>query len=56
MYTDKTMEMVKKIRNGESVKCPSCEKGIVRPIGSRESALIFSCDNCNKSLHLTKRL
>lgn len=27
MYIDKTMEIVKRIRNGEKVQCPLCKKG-----------------------------
>lgn len=52
MYIDKTLEMVKKLRKGEDVSCPSCKKGIIRPCGDKESTAVFQCDNCKKSLHV----
>ena len=56
MYIDKTMEIVKRIRNGEKVQCPLCKKGQIQPIGDRQYTTIFSCDNSKKTLHLNKRI
>lgn len=41
MYIDKTMEIVKRIRNGEKVQCPLCKKGQIQPIGDRQYTTIF---------------
>lgn len=56
MYIDKTMEIVKRIRNGEKVQCPLCKKGRYSQLEIGNTQPFFSCDNCKKTLHLNKRI
>lgn len=38
-------EMLKKLRNGEEVVCPDCQKGIIRTPYDPKISHYFECDN-----------
>lgn len=41
-------ELMKKMRTGEKVSCPLCEKGVMIPIGDYKSTHCFVCSKCKK--------
>lgn len=45
-------EMMKKLRNGETVTCDACGKGFLNPIGNYKSTHCFVCDSCGAKLNL----
>ena len=45
-------EMIKKLRNGEKVTCPHCEKGIMIPTGNHKTTHGFHCDHCKERLKI----
>ena len=43
-------DIVKRLRKGESVKCPLCEKGVLEPIGNYKTTYAFKCSECGERL------
>lgn len=43
-------EILKRLKNGEKVVCPACNKGILIPIGTDNAtkAHSFKCDKCSE--------
>lgn len=54
MVVPKTVERIEKMRKGEKIKCPKCEKGFIAAVGEPENAYIFKCDECGTSMVMTK--
>lgn len=50
---DKSLERIEKMRNGEKIKCPRCEKGYISAIGDPKKTKTFRCDNCQTGISLT---
>lgn len=50
MEMPKGLEMLKKLRDGESVTCPKCNKGIVIPKGDCKITKVFHCEKCDYSV------
>jgi uncharacterized protein (DUF983 family) len=46
-------ENVKKMRNGEKIKCPRCENGYIAAVGNPKIANVFKCDTCKTGMTLT---
>lgn len=46
-------ERIEKMRNGEKIKCPRCEKGYISAIGEPENTKTFRCDTCQIGITLT---
>ena len=46
-------ERIKKMRNGEKIKCPRCEKGYISAVGEPEKTNVFRCDTCETGISLT---
>lgn len=44
--------MLKKLRKGEKVVCPLCEKGFLVTSGDYKTTHGFHCTNCNKKLNI----
>lgn len=44
----KDEDLFVRLHKGEPVKCPSCKKGIIRPMsdGPIEQVFSFECDEC----------
>lgn len=45
-------ELFKKMRKGEKVECPLCEKGIMLPVGDYKTTHCFTCSNCEKKWNI----
>ena len=45
-------EMLKKLRNGEKVTCPLCNKGTMVPTGNHKTTRGFECSSCKKKLNI----
>lgn len=45
-------EMVKKLRNGETVTCDACGKGSLKPVGDCKITHCFVCDSCGAKLNM----
>lgn len=43
-------DIVKRLRNGEVVKCPLCEKGKLEPVGDYRTTYAFRCSGCGERL------
>lgn len=46
-------DMVKRLRKGEAVKCPLCEKGVLEPVGDYQTTYAFKCSECGERLHMS---
>ena len=44
---------VKKMRNGEKIKCPKCEDGYFSAVGDPQKPNVFRCDVCEAAIVLT---
>lgn len=44
---------IEKMRNGEKLKCPKCEKGFISAIGEPKTTNVFRCDSCKTGMTLT---
>lgn len=44
---------IEKMRNGEKIKCPSCQDGYIAAVGNPKTTNVFSCDTCKVSMVLT---
>lgn len=42
---------VKKLRNGEDVKCPECKEGILRTPYDPKTTHSFKCDKCGMRIN-----
>ncbi len=51
-----TLERIRRMRNGERIKCPKCDKGYWVALGTPETAYAFHCDSCDLGMVLTKRI
>lgn len=49
---------INKLRNGEIVKCPCCNKGVLNPANGTtpDKAGNFKCSECGEKLHLNFRI
>lgn len=45
-------EMLNKLRRGEEVICPLCNKGVMVPVGDYKITHGFHCSHCKKRLNL----
>lgn len=45
---------INKLRNGETIKCSCCNKGILKPLygTATEKASCFKCSECGEKLHI----
>ena len=48
-----TENRIKKMRNGEKIKCPKCKDGFFAAIGNPETTKVFRCDTCETGMVLT---
>lgn len=46
-------QRIQKMRNGEKIKCPKCEKGFISAVGDPKTTRTFSCNHCQTSVVLT---
>ena len=46
-------ERIEKMRNGEKIKCPRCEKGYISAVGEPRKTKVFRCDTCQTGITLT---
>lgn len=44
---DSHLERMKKLRNGETLVCPFCNKGKIKALND----YVFLCDNCGKGIN-----
>ena len=44
---------IEQMRNGEKLKCPKCEKGLVSAVGDPKTTKVFRCSDCGRSIVLT---
>ena len=44
---------IERMRNGEKIKCPFCEKGYWVAKGNPKTTNVFGCDKCEKGMVLT---
>ena len=44
---------VEKMRNGEKIKCPRCDKGFISAKGNPITTKVFKCDKCQTGIILT---
>ena len=49
------LERMRRMRNGEKIKCPLCEDGFWSAVGDPKTTKVFRCDGCQKSLVQTIR-
>lgn len=49
-----TIEMIKKMRNGEKISCPKCN-GFISAVGNPKTTSLFKCNTCDTSMLLTKK-
>lgn len=45
---EETIDMLKRLRNGEKVQCPFCENGEFVTKGDYRTSSGFQCNNCKK--------
>ena len=45
-------KMMKRLRNGETVTCPLCEKGVLESKGDYRVTHCFECTECKKKLNI----
>lgn len=43
-------DIVKRLRKGEEVRCPLCEKGNLEPVGDCRTTNSFRCSACGQRL------
>lgn len=43
-------DMIRKLRKGEKVRCPQCEKGTISP--KKPNEIHFQCSECNFTINL----
>lgn len=53
MYINNSIERIKRMRSGERIKCPRCEKGYISAVGAPDVANVFKCNKCGNSIVLT---
>ena len=51
--TTQSEQRIQKMRNGEKLKCPKCEKGFVSAVGNPKTTKVFRCNDCGTSIVLT---
>lgn len=56
MEIPKSIERIEKMRKGEKIECTRCGKGFVSAVGKPETTSCFRCDNCGRSIVLTRKL
>ena len=44
---------VKRMRNGEKIKCPRCKDGYFSAVGDPKTTNVFRCDTCETGMVLT---
>ncbi len=47
-HSDYKIDLFERLHNGEQIKCPTCGKGLIKPMSNRpiEQEFCFECDNC----------
>lgn len=53
MYTNKSLERIEQMRNGQKIKCPRCEAGYILAVGNPETTNVFRCNKCETGMILT---
>lgn len=43
-------DIVRRLRKGESVKCPLCERGELEAVGDYRTTHCFRCNSCGERL------
>ena len=46
------MDNLQRMRNGEKIKCPKCERGFISAVGDPKTTNVFRCDACQTSMVL----
>lgn len=44
--------MIRKLRKGEKVTCPECNKGVIFPVGDYKITHGFYCDKCGFKINI----
>lgn len=52
MTPNEMNNLVKRLRKGERVICPLCEKGILETRGNHKTSPGFQCNHCKKRLNI----
>ena len=52
MDIPKGLELIKKLREGKTVVCHKCGKGIIHAIGDCKTTKVYYCDKCDYRLTL----
>lgn len=47
---NKSLERLKKLMNGEKLKCPRCENGYIAAVGDPKTTNVFKCDCCQTAI------
>lgn len=57
MYTnnplENSLERIKRMRNGEKIKCSHCKDGYISAVGNPKITNVFKCDKCETGIVLT---
>lgn len=53
MYTNNSLERIKRMRNGEKIKCSRCKEGYISAVGDPKTTKVFKCDKCETGIVLT---
>ena len=46
------LERLKRLRNGETVICKQCRKGVMKPVGDYRTTHCFVCDSCGNRINI----
>lgn len=46
----KSIERLKRLMNGEKLKCPRCRDGYISAVGDLQSTNVFKCDCCETAI------
>ena len=49
---EEIVERLKRLRNGEEVKCKHCENGVLKPIGDYQTTSCFVCNECGNKINI----
>ena len=50
---ENSLERIKRMRNGEKIKCSRCKDGYISAVGNPKTTNVFKCDKCEKGIVLT---
>ena len=52
MDMPKGLELIKNLREGKTVVCHKCGKGVIHAIGDCKTTKVYYCDKCDYRLNL----